>query len=111
MSMHRRIFLIATMLFAAFASAQTVPTLPRTLPSGGTLVSLGTSASIDLRNYFGLPGVTGQIVQFDTVLGKFNVEVLANAAPQNAANFLNYVQAGSYTDNFFHRSASIGGGG
>ena len=33
--------------------------------------------TFDLRNFFTVPGVTGQVAQFDTVLGKFNVELLA----------------------------------
>ena len=66
--------------------------------------------SIDLRNYFAVPGVTGQVVQFDTVLGKFNAEMLASAAPKSVTNFLAYVGAKSYTSTIIHRSFALGGG-
>ncbi|MEN9841336.1 MAG: hypothetical protein RL376_1136 [Verrucomicrobiota bacterium] len=69
-------------------------------------LAVGTSAhALDLTTVFGVPGVTGQIAQFDTILGKFNVELLAAAAPLHVANFLSYVTAGSYAGTFFHRVA------
>jgi len=78
-------------------------------------VALGGSAvTVDLRNYFTIPGVTGQVAQFDTVLGKINVELLANDAPLNVANFLNYANRGAYTSSIIHRSVPsfvIQGGG
>src|SRR5581483_2514557 len=74
-------------------------------------IAPGGTATLDLRNYFGLPGVSGQIVQFSTVLGKFNVELLSNAAPRNAANFLSYVQAGAYANSFIHRVDAVISGG
>jgi cyclophilin family peptidyl-prolyl cis-trans isomerase len=104
------------LLIAAFgavltaARAQsTVPVVTQAIPAQA-LAPGGPFASLDLRQFIGVPGVTGQVVQFDTVLGRFNVELRADAAPQNAANFLNYVQAGSYANTFFHRSASFDGG-
>lgn len=98
-------FALAFMAMALRAQS-TLPTLLKPLPAQ-TLVTTGTTITIDLRDYFGLPGVTGQVVQYDTVMGKFNVELLASAAPQHVANFLNYVQAGAYTSSFFHRSVAF----
>src|SRR4051812_38397775 len=100
MSPYRHLLLAVGALAGALAHAQT-PTLTTALPSGD-LVSLGTTISIDLSKHFAVPGVTGQVVQFDTALGKFNVEMLSSAAPINVANFLNYVQSSSYTNSFFH---------
>jgi cyclophilin family peptidyl-prolyl cis-trans isomerase len=105
MSLFRLSFSFALAFMATALRAQsTLPTLLKPLPAQ-TLVTAGTTITIDLRDYFGLPGVTGQVVQYDTVMGKFNVELLASAAPQHVANFLKYVAAGSYSNSFFHRSA------
>jgi cyclophilin family peptidyl-prolyl cis-trans isomerase len=54
------------------------------------------------------------IVQFDTVLGPINVNLYDETTPQTVANFLTYVEAGSYTSNIFHRSETnfvLQGGG
>ncbi|ANO51356.1 peptidylprolyl isomerase [Woeseia oceani] len=54
------------------------------------------------------------IVEFETVLGNFEVNLYDNATPQTVANFLDYVQNGRYTDSIFHRSVAnfvIQGGG
>ena len=101
--------------FLVFASAialqaqSTVPTITQAIPAQSLLAG-GMTASIDLRNYFAVPGVTGQVVQFDTVSGKFNVEMLASAAPTSVTNFLSYVGNKSYTSTIIHRSAALGGG-
>lgn len=111
MSFLRTSLSFAVALITTALSAQsTLPTALQPLPAR-TLVSAGTTLTVDLREYFSLPGVTGQVVQYDTVLGKFNVELLANAAPQHVANFLKYVAAGSYSTSFFHRSAAVDSSG
>lgn len=54
------------------------------------------------------------IVEFETVLGNFQVNLYDNATPQTVANFLNYVNSGAYTDSIFHRSVAgfvVQGGG
>jgi cyclophilin family peptidyl-prolyl cis-trans isomerase len=43
------------------------------------------------------------IVEFETSLGTFAVEVATDAAPASAANFLAYVDSGFYTGTVFHR--------
>ncbi|MDP1578688.1 MAG: peptidylprolyl isomerase [Candidatus Didemnitutus sp.] len=91
----------------------TNPALTQTLPTPA-LTPSGSAITLDLADYFGLPTVGTQVVQFDTVMGKFNVELLANAAPLSVANFLGYVSRGNYTNTFFHRSVPgfvIQGGG
>ncbi len=58
--------------------------------------------------------VTGPLVQFQTNLGNINVMLLPGDAPKTVANFLAYVNAGSYNNSFFHRSVAgfiIQGGG
>lgn len=90
----------------ALRGQTTVPTVARSVPAQATAV--GVSLSLDLRDVFTLPGVSGQIAQFDTVLGKFNVELLAGDAPLSVANFLSYVSGGSYPNTIFHRALGLG---
>lgn len=106
--------LILCFLSAAGVRAQlaTVPTQLGTPPV--TTLAPGGTVTVDLRTWLGVPGVTGQVMQFDTVRGTFNVELLANDAPRTVANFLNYVNRGAYANSFFHRSVRgfvIQGGG
>lgn len=54
------------------------------------------------------------IVEFQTVMGDFQVNLYDNGTPQTVANFLNYVNGSAYSDSVVHRSESgfvIQGGG
>jgi peptidyl-prolyl cis-trans isomerase A (cyclophilin A) len=54
------------------------------------------------------------IVEFQTVMGNFQVNLYDNATPATVANFLNYVNNGAYTSSIIHRSEPgfvIQGGG
>lgn len=54
------------------------------------------------------------IVEFQTVLGTFEVNLYDNGTPLTVANFLDYVQNGAYTDSILHRSVPgfvVQGGG
>lgn len=54
------------------------------------------------------------IVEFQTVLGNFEVNLFDNATPATVANFLNYLNNGAYTNTIYHRSVPsfiIQGGG
>jgi cyclophilin family peptidyl-prolyl cis-trans isomerase len=57
----------------------------------------------------------GTIAQFDTIKGKFNVELKSTDAPKTVTNFENYVNRGAYKSSIIHRSATnppvIQGGG
>jgi uncharacterized protein (TIGR03437 family) len=58
--------------------------------------------------------VTGPYVHFETNLGTIDVQLFPDAAPQTVANFLKYVNQGSYTKSIIHRSVKnfvIQGGG
>jgi len=79
----------------ALQAQSTVPAVSQSLPNQAVTIG-GNAVTVDLRNYFAIPGVTGQVAQFDTVLGKINVELLANAAPRTVQNFLAYINAGLY---------------
>jgi cyclophilin family peptidyl-prolyl cis-trans isomerase len=111
MDFFRRFTFAFTLLVAPLTvrAQSTVPTLTQALPAQ-TIGVGGAAVNLDLRNYFSLPGVTSQVAQFDTVLGKFNVELLANDAPLSVNNFLAYVADGSYANTIFHRSAALDGG-
>lgn len=63
---------------------------------------------IDLRNYFGVSEVTGQVVQFSTIAGKVNVELRAAEAPRQVANFLSYVAKTAYDNTIIHRVDNLG---
>jgi cyclophilin family peptidyl-prolyl cis-trans isomerase len=106
--LRRSALVVVTSLFAlvparALRAQSTTPVVSQPLPAQTIAAGAGVS-TIDLRNYFALPNVPGQIAQIDTVRGKFNVELLAADAPKTVANFLNYVNKGAYTRTFFHRS-------
>ena len=58
---------------------------------------------LNLENLFALQGVQGKMVRMTTTVGKIDVELFTDAAPQTVANFLQYVSAGSYTDTIFHK--------
>ncbi len=54
------------------------------------------------------------VVEFQTVLGNFEVNLYDNATPTTVANFLDYVNNGSYTSSIIHRSVPgfiVQGGG
>jgi len=50
------------------------------------------------------------IVRFTTTLGTMDVELFGGRTPLTVANFLNYANAGSWDNTFFHRSARLGNG-
>lgn len=54
------------------------------------------------------------IVEFQTVMGTFQVNLYDNATPATVANFLDYVNSGAYNNSIIHRSVPgfvIQGGG
>jgi cyclophilin family peptidyl-prolyl cis-trans isomerase len=103
------VLLLASLVLAGPLGAQS-PTLGRSLPAQ-SMAAGGPTLTVDLRDYFMLPGVSGPIAQFDTVLGKFNVELLSSDAPASVANFLSYVGDGAFNGTIFHRSLPLNGPG
>lgn len=103
-----------SVLFALSAWAQaTLPTVTVPLPAVSSTVGAAAS-TIDLKGHFGVAGVTNQIVQFNTTMGTFNMEMLPAAAPASVLNFLGYVDRSAYTSTIIHRSVPgfvIQGGG
>lgn len=52
------------------------------------------------------PAANATIVQFQTVLGTFEVNLYDQSTPATVANFLDYVNAGAYDNAVFHRVVS-----
>ena len=50
------------------------------------------------------PSAMATIVQFQTVMGDFQVNLYDKATPKTVENFLNYVKAGAYTNSVIHRA-------
>lgn len=106
-------FVLLLLLTVAARAQSTLPTALQPIPSQSVLAN-GTPTTVDLRSYFGLPGVTGQVAQIDTVMGRINLELFANDAPRTVANFLNYISSGRYQNTFIHRAVTgfvVQGGG
>ena len=105
--------LLLVIALAGRLSAQNPVSTVGTIPDQTFRATLG-STPIDLRNYFADDGVSGNAVQFKTVAGTFYVQLNAAAAPKTVANFLDYVNSGSFTNTLIHRSVPgfiIQGGG
>jgi cyclophilin family peptidyl-prolyl cis-trans isomerase len=98
---------LVSVLFALPAAAQTsLPTLSRPIPE--QIVNRG-AVQIDLTTHFGVPGVVGQVVQFNFAgFGRVNVEVQPGLAPNNVANFLSYVSRNAYDNTIVHRIDNLG---
>jgi cyclophilin family peptidyl-prolyl cis-trans isomerase len=88
-------------------------TVTGTIPDKFIVQPVGTPP-IDLRGFFAVPTISGQVVQFTAVTSlsgtgtpvtqKFNVVMDSLNAPNTVANFLNYVNANRFTNSIIHRS-------
>jgi len=101
-------YLVLASAVGVRAQSDTSPTVTQQLAAQSAVTS-GAPISLDLRNFFGLPGVSDQVVRFSTTSGTINVEMLRQAAPLHVANFLNYVNSGTYANTFIHRAAPFSG--
>lgn len=102
-------FILRPLLAAAFISSVVSAQNPVTTTSIGAQTGSvgGPTTSIDLRSHFAMVGVTTPLVRFDTVFGKFDVELLEDHAPNHVTNFLRYTDAERYDNTIFHRTASL----
>lgn len=71
------------------------------LISGTTLLALALGGCLAARS-----ASADTIVTFTTNLGTFDVQLYDTQVPTTVANFLSYVNAGSYTNSIFHRSTT-----
>lgn len=78
-------------------------------PLGDTSVTAGstTPVYVDLAANFFDPDTTNTTVTFNTSLGSFNVTLFDTQAPETVTNFLNYVTAGDYNNDLFHRLSNL----
>ena len=94
-------------LAVALRGQSLVPVVTQPLPAQA-LSPGGAAVTIDVRNYITVPGLVGtQFAKFDTVFGRFSVELRNDVAPRHVANFLGYAQRGDYGNSFIHREASF----
>lgn len=80
--------------------------LPFSIIAKQCLLGLGLLASASMAQ--------ATTVQFQTVLGDFEVNLFDKHTPKTVENFLAYIEAGAYEDTVFHRSVSgfvVQGGG
>ena len=101
------VFLICVLALTARAQS-TLPVATQPLPARSAAAGSAPLA-INLRDYFGVPGIVGPVVQFTTTSGRFNVELLSVDAPRHAANFLNYTGSRAYDNTVIHRRSNLGG--
>lgn len=100
---------LSAILLAIFAVAGSLratdfPTVKTALPDISPAQG-NTVPPIDLRNHFEVVDIHGQVVQFRTTSGNYNIEMLPATAPLSVANFLNsYVNTGRYAGTLVHRS-------
>ena len=83
------------------------------MPIRNNSFSLSLAATIFTASL--APGIAAAtIVEVQTDLGNFEINLYDNATPATVTNFLNYVNNGGFTDSIIHRSATgfvIQGGG
>jgi cyclophilin family peptidyl-prolyl cis-trans isomerase len=83
-------------------------TLDSANPLTNQSIIAGTTSFLDLSGNFLDPNTTnGTVVTFNTSQGSFNVTLFDKDAPQTVTNFLDYVQAGDYTNDLFHRLSNL----
>lgn len=99
--------LFLTLSHSLFAAAD-VPTVQTPLADISVPLNTGIPAT-DLATIFTVRGVTNAIVQMQMAWGTankgtVNIQMAPASAPNTVTNFLNYVNAGTYTNTVVHRS-------
>ena len=92
---------------AAGLCAQTPAPSATTPIANQALTTTSEDATIDLGQHFTFTGVTGSVARFETVLGDFDVELLATAAPKHVENFTAYANERLYDNSWIHRTAPL----
>lgn len=103
---HAILSLIAVLTLTESIAQTSVPTLIQAI-SDIEVTASNEPIVINLKEVFAVPGVDEQVVQFDTSLGVFNIELFASAVPITVNNFLNYVNEGTYTNTIIHFTEPI----
>ncbi len=95
---------LAAFLFCTNLSAQTLQLKSAKSLDDLTAQIAGDPVEVQLSEYFEIEGVTGQIVEMKFDEGIVNIEMLSEVAPLNVANFLSYVDDGTFDNTIIHRS-------
>jgi len=95
---------LAAFLFCTSLSAQTLQLKSTKSLDDLTAQIAGDPVDVELSEYFEIEGVTGQIVEMKFDEGVVNIEMLSDVAPLNVANFLSYVDDGTFDNTIIHRS-------
>ena len=66
-------------------------------------VAVAATSTVSVTGKFSDPGTTSA-ARIATTLGTFDIILFSIATPLTADNFIDYVDAGEYTNSFFHRS-------
>jgi peptidyl-prolyl cis-trans isomerase A (cyclophilin A) len=88
--------------------------LPHNINDGVKSIAKKLSATLIFAIVLSASHVQATTVEFQTSQGNFEISLYDETTPKTVANFLNYVNAGSYTNTVFHRSMPdfvIQGGG
>lgn len=99
--------LLCALLLGAGVRAEPLPVLEKLLPAPAVPVN-ENHPSINLAEYFGVYEAPGPRVTFDTILGDMVVQLYPDATPLTVANFLSYVNDGSYQKTLIHRNNDMG---
>ena len=67
------------------------------------MVKMISKAAVIVAALMTSQAALAESVKFDTTLGSFTVELNSEKAPISVANFLRYVEDGSYVGTQFHR--------
>src|SRR5450432_2923786 len=101
-------FLLSGLLLAATSAlAQNQSPVVTSPIQNLTMRPTTTPVTIFLATNFSDPDlsdINGTQVRFMTTLGPMNIELFDSLTPVTVANFLQYINAGSYNNVFWHRS-------
>jgi cyclophilin family peptidyl-prolyl cis-trans isomerase len=93
---------------AGNGNSVTVFSLDSATPLTSQSLATGQTKFLDLSaNFFDPDTTNGTVVTFNTSQGAINVKLFDKDAPQTVTNFLNYLEAGDYNNDVFHRMSNL----
>ena len=99
--------ILCGLLIASTGFAQTLAPKATTGIGARSAPAGGAAVTVDLSQNFAIDGQTAQLVRFDSALGRFDVMMRPDKAPNHVTNFLRYVDASIYDNTILHRSAKF----
>jgi peptidyl-prolyl cis-trans isomerase A (cyclophilin A) len=102
------IFLAPVIALAALPVLSRAANFDTGTPLTGQTLAPGQTSVLDLSKHFIDPATTnGTLITFNTSQGSFGVTLFDKDAPQTVTNFLDYIEAGAYTNDAFHRLSNL----